>query len=32
MKEIQAFFKKTGKIIRALTVQDILEDRVAEKL
>ncbi len=31
-KEINAFFKKTGKIIRALTVQDILEERISAKL
>jgi hypothetical protein len=30
--EIQAFFKKTGKTIIALTVKDILEEQIAYKL
>lgn len=29
MLEIQAFFKKTGKSIIALTVKDILEEQIA---
>ena len=32
MSEIQAFFKKTGKSIIALTVKDILEEQIAHKL
>ncbi|MFH1718385.1 MAG: DNA methyltransferase [Planctomycetota bacterium] len=32
MSEIQAFFKKTGKSIIALTVKDILEEQIALKL
>jgi DNA modification methylase len=32
MNEIQAFFKKTGKSIIALTVKDILEEQIAYKL
>jgi len=32
MSEIQAFFKKTGKAIIALTVNDILEEQIAYKL
>jgi hypothetical protein len=32
MSEIQAFFKKTGKSIVALTVKDILEEQIAYKL
>jgi DNA modification methylase len=32
MSEIQAFFKKTGKTIIALTVKDILEEQIAYKL
>jgi hypothetical protein len=32
MSEIQAFMKKTGKIIRPLTVKDILEEQIAYKL
>jgi len=32
MKEIQSFFKKTGKSIIALTVKDILEEQIAYKL
>jgi len=32
MHEIEAFFKKTGKIIRALTVKDILDEQIAYKL
>jgi len=32
MSEIQAFFKKTGKTIIALTVKDILEEQIAHKL
>jgi hypothetical protein len=32
LHEIQAFFKKTGKSIIALTVKDILEEQIAYKL
>ncbi len=32
MKEIQAFLKKTGKIIRPITVKDILDEQIAYKL
>ena len=32
MNEIQAFFKRTGKSIIALTVKDILEEQIAHKL
>jgi hypothetical protein len=32
MSEIQAFFKKTGKIIRAVTVKDIFDEQIAYKL
>jgi hypothetical protein len=32
MGEIQAFFKKTGKSIIALTVKDILDEQIAYKL
>jgi hypothetical protein len=32
MTEIGRFFKKTGKMIRALTVRDILDEQVAKKL
>jgi DNA modification methylase len=32
MSEIQAFMKKTGKIIRPITVKDILEEQIAYKL
>ena len=32
MSEIQAFFKKTGKTIIALTVKDILDEQIAYKL
>jgi site-specific DNA-methyltransferase (adenine-specific) len=32
MKEIQAFLKKTGKIIRPITVKDILDELIAYKL
>ena len=32
MREIQAFMKKTGKIIRPITVKDILDEQVAYKL
>lgn len=32
MSEIQAFFKKTGKTIIALTVKDILDEQIACKL
>ncbi len=32
MTEIGRFFKKTGKMIRALTVRDILDEQVAQKL
>jgi hypothetical protein len=32
MTEIGAFFKRTGIIIRALTVKDILDEQIARKL
>jgi hypothetical protein len=32
MSEIDAFFKRTGKSIIALTVKDILEEQIAHKL
>ena len=32
LKEIDAFFKRTGKSIIALTVKDILEEQIAHKL
>jgi hypothetical protein len=32
ISEIQAFFKKTGKTIIALTVKDILDEQIAYKL
>ncbi|MGD0784776.1 MAG: DNA methyltransferase [Sedimentisphaerales bacterium] len=32
MSEIQAFMKKTGKIIRPITVKDILDEQIAYKL
>jgi hypothetical protein len=32
MREIQAFLKKTGKIIRPITVKGILDEQVAYKL
>jgi hypothetical protein len=32
ISEIQAFFKKTGKSIIALTVKDILDEQIAYKL
>jgi hypothetical protein len=32
LSEIQAFFKKTGKTIIALTVKDILDKQIAYKL
>ena len=32
IKEIQAFFKRTGKSIIALTVKDILEEQIAHRL
>jgi ribosomal protein S6 len=32
ISEIQAFFKKTGEIIRAITVKDILDEQIAYKL
>ena len=32
INEIQAFFKKTGKSIIALTVKEILEEQIAHKL
>ena len=32
LTEIQRFFKQTGKIIIALTVQEILEEQIAMKL
>jgi ribosomal protein S6 len=32
LSEIQAFMKKTGRIIRLITVKDILDEQVARKL
>jgi len=32
LREIQAFLKKTGKIIRPITVKDILDEQIAYKL
>lgn len=32
MSEIGAFFKKTGKIIVALTVKEILDEQIAHRL
>jgi hypothetical protein len=32
LSEIQAFFKKAGKTIIALTVKDILDEQIAYKL
>ena len=32
ISEIQAFMKKTGRIIRPITVKDILDEQVARKL
>ena len=32
LTEIDAFFRKTGKVIMALTVKEILEERLAQKL
>ena len=32
MTEIDGFFRKTGKVIMALTVKEILEERLAQKL
>ena len=32
LTEIGAFFKKTGKVIVALTVQEILDEHIAMKL
>lgn len=32
MREIQTFFKKSGRSIIALTVKDILEEQIAYKL
>ncbi len=32
LTEIDAFFRKTGKVIIALTVQEILEEQIAKKL
>ena len=32
LTEIDAFFRKTGKIIVALTVQEVLEEHLAKKL
>lgn len=32
MAEIQALMKRSGKMIRAITVQDILDEQVAYKL
>jgi hypothetical protein len=32
LREIEGFFKKSGKVIVALTVKDILEEQIAKKL
>ncbi len=32
LREIDRFFRKTGKVIVALTVKEILEERIAKKL
>jgi hypothetical protein len=32
MTEISQFFKRTGKIIRAFTVRDILDEEIGRKL
>lgn len=32
LTEIDGFFRKTGKVIMALTVKEILEERLAQKL
>jgi hypothetical protein len=32
LTEIDRFFRKTGKMIRALTVRDILDEQIAKKL
>ena len=32
LREIDAFFRKTGKVIVALTVREILEEELAQKL
>jgi ribosomal protein S6 len=32
LAEIQSFMKKTGRIIRPITVKDILDEQVARKL
>jgi ribosomal protein S6 len=32
LSEIQAFMKKTGRIIRPITVKDILDEQLARKL
>jgi hypothetical protein len=32
LTEIDAFFRKTGKVIIALTVREILEEQIAKKL
>jgi len=32
LSEIQAFMKKTGRMIRPITVKDILDEQVARKL
>jgi hypothetical protein len=32
LREIDAFFRKTGKVIIALTVKEILEEQIAKKL
>jgi len=32
LSEIQAFMKKTGRIIRPITVKDIFDEQVARKL
>ena len=32
LTEIDAFFRKTGKVIIALTVKEILEEQIAKKL
>lgn len=32
LREIDAFFRKSGKVIVALTVQEILDEEIAKKL
>jgi hypothetical protein len=32
LREIDAFFRKLGKVIIALTVQEILDEQIAKKL